>query len=429
MARLFTNNAASTLAASITGGSGTITVQSGDGSKFPSPSGADYFNVTVAEGATVEIMKCTSRTGDVLTVTRAQEGTSAVAFTTAALVELRLTAAALTGFEGAVPYNVITTKGDLIRGSAANVPERLPIGTEGKDLSIVSGVPEWVWRNSILGSLTNKTGAQLVAGDVVALSSADASAVVTGNNEGGAQTFVVTLDTIANNATGPFAFAGIVPTVKSTGTITKGQYVRKSTTSLAVESTNINADFNTPRVAGTLGIALGDASGGFVSVMWFSGTTLGARGTREIVKIMKTGDEVVNNSTTLQDDNELQWVVRDDGSDRYGFMLAFIKYQGNTAADLKITLSASGGTTFGAFTPIIHVNAALAITEFTGDIPINTTITLGCNGGVQWVMLFGWFANWAGSGDATFKFQWAQATAHASDLHVYFHSHLVLFMS
>ncbi|WP_421849899.1 hypothetical protein [Oricola sp.] len=98
---LFANNASSTLASTITAGATTISVQSGDEGKFPSPSGGDWFPVTVVDASgNMEIMRCTARSGVNLTVTRAQESTTAYAFTAGARVELRATAGAFTDLFG-----------------------------------------------------------------------------------------------------------------------------------------------------------------------------------------------------------------------------------------------------------------------------------------------------------------------------------------
>ncbi len=80
---LFANNAATQLAAPITDSQTTITLTAGTGALFPSPSGSQYFMVTVVDAGTGllrEIMKCTSRATDTLTVVRAQEGTTAKAY-------------------------------------------------------------------------------------------------------------------------------------------------------------------------------------------------------------------------------------------------------------------------------------------------------------------------------------------------------------
>ena len=99
MTLLYTNNASSTLAAGVSSGAASITVASGHGARFPSPTGSDWFPVTVVtSGNTLEIMRCTARSGDVLTVSRGQEGTTAIGFLTGDTVELRLSAAALDTF-------------------------------------------------------------------------------------------------------------------------------------------------------------------------------------------------------------------------------------------------------------------------------------------------------------------------------------------
>ena len=94
--QLFANNADSSLNGAIASDTLVLTLKAGEGSKFPSPSNGDYFLVTLYQKLgsgeiNHEIVKCTSRTGDDLTVVRAQEGTSAKSFNSGDLVELRFT--------------------------------------------------------------------------------------------------------------------------------------------------------------------------------------------------------------------------------------------------------------------------------------------------------------------------------------------------
>lgn len=99
MAVLLANNATSRLASSLTAAATTLSVTSGEGARFPSPTGDQWFPLTVITPAgALEIMRCTARSGDVLTVTRAQEGTAAQAFSAGDRVELRLTNAAIAEF-------------------------------------------------------------------------------------------------------------------------------------------------------------------------------------------------------------------------------------------------------------------------------------------------------------------------------------------
>lgn len=106
----FANNASSTLATGISSGATSITVATGDGALFPAAGGSDWFYCTliIAATNTREIVKVTSRSGDVFTVTRAQEGTTATAFSTGDLVRLQLTAAALNEFVNASANNTFS---------------------------------------------------------------------------------------------------------------------------------------------------------------------------------------------------------------------------------------------------------------------------------------------------------------------------------
>lgn len=102
--RLFTNNASTTLASPISNVALSMTVATGDGAKFPNPTGSDYFMATLyriaaGEELDIEIVKCTARSGDVLTIQRGQEGTTGVAHASGDLVGLRVTAGAMTAHE------------------------------------------------------------------------------------------------------------------------------------------------------------------------------------------------------------------------------------------------------------------------------------------------------------------------------------------
>jgi len=75
---LYTNNAATYLAFGITNTATTMQVSANAGSLFPNPTGGDYFYVSLISlsGPIIEIVKCTARSGDILTIERGQEGTS-----------------------------------------------------------------------------------------------------------------------------------------------------------------------------------------------------------------------------------------------------------------------------------------------------------------------------------------------------------------
>ena len=92
----FPNNGHSTLASSLTTSATSITVASGHGARFPSLTGSEYFYATLIDSSNnLEIVKVTARSSDVLTVTRAQESTTARAYAVGDRVELRITAQGL----------------------------------------------------------------------------------------------------------------------------------------------------------------------------------------------------------------------------------------------------------------------------------------------------------------------------------------------
>ena len=93
----FSNNAYGTLNGSITTSDTSLTLASGQGARFPTLGAGDYFYATLLDTShNLEIVKATARTGDVLTVVRAQENTLAKAYAIGDRLELRVTAGGIT---------------------------------------------------------------------------------------------------------------------------------------------------------------------------------------------------------------------------------------------------------------------------------------------------------------------------------------------
>jgi hypothetical protein len=87
------NNASGTLATAINASDTGIVLTTGNGANFPSLGASDYFYATFeSTGGTLEIIKVTARSGDSMTVVRAQEGTTAQSFAAGSRIELRVTA-------------------------------------------------------------------------------------------------------------------------------------------------------------------------------------------------------------------------------------------------------------------------------------------------------------------------------------------------
>ena len=111
---IFTNLATSTLAGSITNTAVTLNLQAGGGALFPNPAVGQYFTLTLVDAATSqlnEIMWCTARTGDTLTVIRAQEGTSALAWNAGDIASNKITAGTLNNFVQSVSQSSLVHYG------------------------------------------------------------------------------------------------------------------------------------------------------------------------------------------------------------------------------------------------------------------------------------------------------------------------------
>lgn len=96
---LAANNAQTVLAAGISASATSLTVNSGTGSLFPAPSaGVSFFKLTLIDAATgqlTEIVHVTARSGDTMTIDRAQEGTTARAWSANDIAANMMTAGTL----------------------------------------------------------------------------------------------------------------------------------------------------------------------------------------------------------------------------------------------------------------------------------------------------------------------------------------------
>jgi len=162
----FTNNASTTLASGITAVATSLTVATGAGALFPTPSGAAFFYCTLQNvaGTLREIVKVTARTTDTFTIVRAQDGTSGQIFSTSDKVELRVTAADLNNFGQLDTGNTWATgqtfvapvlgtpaSGTLINctfptlnqntsGTAAGLSATLAVGSGGTGVATLTGL-------------------------------------------------------------------------------------------------------------------------------------------------------------------------------------------------------------------------------------------------------------------------------------------------
>ena len=113
MAQLFSNNADTQLSAPLTNVGTSATLA--DGSGLNTPTGGDYELLTLIAGTDVEIVSMTARTGNTITITRAQEGTTAIAWGTGTRIFAGITAGTMT----APLRNNATQAGSLAVGAGA----------------------------------------------------------------------------------------------------------------------------------------------------------------------------------------------------------------------------------------------------------------------------------------------------------------------
>ena len=127
------NNAQSTLASGITAGATSMSVAVGHGGRFPAPGNGFYVTIWDAslypdprQDAAMEIVLVTARSGDNLTVTRGQNGTSAAAHAAGQAVKLLLDASHITDLQTAVNTlesnsgNVSSANGNKIQAGSGS---------------------------------------------------------------------------------------------------------------------------------------------------------------------------------------------------------------------------------------------------------------------------------------------------------------------
>lgn len=107
MTRLYANNFSTSLNGAITSGATSITVN--NVTNFPAVGAGDTCILTIGGGGVVEIVEVSARSGFVLTVTRAQEGTTAIAWADGAPIELRATATSFSSGGGGITAPGATT--------------------------------------------------------------------------------------------------------------------------------------------------------------------------------------------------------------------------------------------------------------------------------------------------------------------------------
>ena len=183
MTILFSNNASTTVSGSITAASTSVALAAGTGVLFPNPTGGNFYVATFYDQATKtvnEIIHVTAMSGDIATIVRAQEGTTAKAWNAGDIFANLVTAGTLNAFvqAGTGPANTsivyvgtdTSVTPNLIVATTNPVPSSLATGMLFnilvKNNSTGSGPVNLQLNGGSSILATRQNGASLVAGDI-----------------------------------------------------------------------------------------------------------------------------------------------------------------------------------------------------------------------------------------------------------------------
>ena len=169
---LTANNAQTVLAAGISASATSLTVNSGTGALFPAvTSGVSFFKLTLVDAATgqlSEIVHVTARTGDSMTIVRAQEGTTARAWSANDIAANMLTAGTIALLAPLDSPSLTGTPTVPTAAPGTNTTQAASTGFVGAAISAVSGRllgAPLIFTSS--GSYTPSAGAKAIIVQVV----------------------------------------------------------------------------------------------------------------------------------------------------------------------------------------------------------------------------------------------------------------------
>jgi hypothetical protein len=177
--QLFSNNALTTLAASITATATSVSMTSGGGSLFPAITGSNWFIATLVRAAsstTFEVVKVTGRSGDNFTIARGQEGTTAITFSAGDNCGLFPTGGGLSQFiqTPALQQQLTNVASDVGTAAAYSVTLSPPltahvVGMPIRFIPAHTNIDPCTFNDGVgVADLLDNSGGQITAGVIVA---------------------------------------------------------------------------------------------------------------------------------------------------------------------------------------------------------------------------------------------------------------------
>lgn len=140
---------------------------------------------------------------------------------------------------------------------------------------------------------------------------------------------------------------------------------------------------------------------------------------RDTIRVRKTADETVNNSATLQDDDDLKFPV---GLNETWYFMATMRTDSGATPDIKVAVTVPTAADIIATFMGTHTDGTYKVT--TMNVSGTAISAYGAGAGTTWSLtIIGTVRTGANTGNV--QFQWAQNTANASDTKVLADSVLV----
>ena len=200
----YTNNAKTTISSGINNSVTTIPVASSSG--FPSLSGSDYFYATLDDATNLEVVKVTAVSGTNWTVVRAQDDTTARAWSSGDDIELRLNAALLTDVVNDAMSDAFTRQAFTGDGSTTAFTLSKAPATENDLIVFIEGVFQTQSAYSVSGTTLTFSAApansrEIIVYNITAAVNGDSLSQNNFTGDGSDTTFTLGTDPLHENNT------------------------------------------------------------------------------------------------------------------------------------------------------------------------------------------------------------------------------------